>query len=120
MSAHESDGRSIISIDSDLYAELRDFCDRLGIRFVDFVEDALANATRRHETERLLNDAAKVSETIKIEQQSAFLQGFKHGVLAASMSVNGDLSVSRRLMPRAVKDQSVPKAVTGGQMKLFE
>ena len=120
MNPEEPAEQQIIRIDSDLYAELRQFCDRLGIRFVDFIEDSLANATHRFETERLLNDAAKVSEKIKIEQQSAFLNGFRQGALAAAISFQGNLAVSRRLISRAVKDQSAPQVVAGGQMKLFD
>ena len=36
-----------IPIDPDLYAELRAYCDSCGIRFMDFVEDALEQANLR-------------------------------------------------------------------------
>jgi hypothetical protein len=32
---------AVLRVSRELYARLREHCDRLGIRFVDFVEDAL-------------------------------------------------------------------------------
>ena len=40
-----------IEISSELYQSLREYCDRNGYRFIDFVEDSLETATYRDELE---------------------------------------------------------------------
>jgi len=112
--------RQPVSISSELFDFLRGFCDQKGIRFVDFIEDALENAAHRHDLEGLLNDAAQLEATLKIKQQKAFRQGFQQGVLVATASFQGNLEVSRRMIPREIKNQPRPQAVAGGQLKLFK
>jgi len=50
-----------IQIDPDLHAELRDYCDSCGIRFMDFVEDALEQAIR---FEEVLDKSEKADQVL--------------------------------------------------------
>lgn len=50
-----------IQIDPDLDAELREYCDRCGIRFVDFVQDALEQAIA---FEEILNKSEKADQVL--------------------------------------------------------
>ena len=119
MSALESESKKMVNISSQLYDELREFCDQIEMSFLDFVEQSLETATRRYELEEFLNDEAKIKEKIKTEQRQAYLDGFERGVLISLAALNGQLTVSRKLTPHAVKDKPRYRVVTGEQMKLF-
>ena len=114
------DDSCTIRIEFDLYTELRDYCDRNGIRFVDFVADSLEKATHLHEVENLLCEENKVNERIAREGRRAFLHGFSQGVMAATLALKGDLSLSEMNTPVEARDLVVPREVKGGQMKLFD
>ena len=120
MDTVESENRKTIGISSQLYVELREFCDQVEISFLDFVEESLEAATRRYELEELLNDEAKIKEKIKAEQKQAYLDGFERGVLISLVALDGQLTVSRKLTPHMVKEKPRYRVVTGEQMKLFE
>lgn len=116
----ESKNHRTIRISSQLYKELREFCDQVEISFLDFVEESLEAATRRYELEELLNDEAKIKEKIKAEQKQAYLDGFERGILISFVALDGQLTVSQKLTPRAVREKPRYRVVTGEQMKLFE
>jgi cell division septum initiation protein DivIVA len=120
MDAVESKNHRKIRISSQLYDELREFCDQVEISFLNFVEESLEAATRRYELEELLNDEAKIKAKIKTEQEQAYLDGFERGVLISLLALDGQLAISRKLTPNAVKEKPRYRVVTGEQMKLFE
>ena len=110
----------IVRITSGLYKELREFCDRNSIRFVDFIEDSLESATYRYELEELLSDGANVQTRIESERNRSFLEGFSKGVLSATLALQGKIELSENYTPPEAKNLVVPREVAGGQMKLFK
>lgn len=120
MCAIELKNQRTISISSQLYDKLRNFCDQVEISFLDFVEESLEAATRRYELEELLNDEAKIKEKIKNEQKQAYLNGFERGVFVSLSVLNGQLPVSQKLTPWVVSDKPRYRVVTGKQMELFD
>jgi hypothetical protein len=120
MGAVKSEDQKMIGISSQLYEELRDFCDQVEISFLDFVEESLEAATRRYELEALLNNETKIKERIKAVQKQAYLDGFERGVLISLVALDGQLTVSQKLTPYSVKEKPRYQVVTGEQMKLFE
>ena len=90
------------------------------IRFVDFIEDALERATYLDRIEEIVNDADRVKEKIADAQQISVRYGFKRGVLAALLALDGQLGLSRNLIPDAVRSKPPFKTVSGGQLKLFD
>ena len=120
MDTVESENDKTISISSQIYEKLRKFCEQVEISFLDFVEESLVAATRRYELEELLNDEAKIKEKIKAAQKQAYLNGFERGVLISLLALDGQLTVSQKLTPYAVREKPRYRVVTGEQMKLFE
>lgn len=116
----ESVKQKTIILSSELYEELRQFCDRMQIPFLDFVEESLEGATQRHELEGLLNDKARIDEKIKSKQQEAYLKGFDRGVLVALLAAAGRLAVGQHLTPRAVEERPRYQVVEGEQLTLFK
>jgi len=109
-----------INIAASLYQELREYCDRVGVAFLDFVEDALEKATYRDELELLLRDEAEMRKKIASEQSAAFKHGFSLGVMAATLALNGKLILSESVTPEKAKEVLYYRPVIGGQIKLFE
>ncbi len=109
-----------IKIPAALQKELRDFCDRNSLRYVDFVEDSLERAMYIEEIEALLSKYANVRLKIESEQKRAFMDGFCRGVLSATLALQGELLLSEGFTPSAAKDLVAPREVTGNQMKLFD
>ena len=120
MDTRKSNSRKTVSISSQLYDELREFCDRMEIPFLDFVEESLETATRRYEMEELLNNHAKIKAKMKNQQQQAYLDGFEKGVLASFTAISGQTAISQRITPQTVRNRPRYQMVTGEQMKLFE
>jgi hypothetical protein len=71
-----------IPIDPDLHAELRAYCDRCGIRFMDFVEDALEQAIRFEEILDKSEKADQVLNQATKNMQRSFRHGFHVGLVA--------------------------------------
>jgi hypothetical protein len=109
-----------IPLSVELYEALREFCDKIGTPFLDFIEESLENATQRHELEMLLNDKAKLDEKIKNEQQRAFLEGFSKGVMVAFFAAGGRLNLSQYLTPSVVKKQPRYEVIKDDQLSLFD
>ncbi len=110
-----------ILIDPDLHAELREYCDSCGIRFVDFVEDALEQATafeeildKSEKADQVLNQAAK-------DMRRSFRHGFHVGFVAGVFMAQGRLGSSKDCTPSELYYRNEPnKVVTGPQLSLFE
>ena len=110
-----------INIEKDLYKRLRDYCDIGGIRFVDFVEEALENATEREE---ILKKSAKADEVLKRADENrkrSFRRGFWQGFVAGFLARQGQFASSERLTPSEVSYREDPfKLVSGNQLSLFD
>ena len=83
--------RRTIHISADLYDELREYCDRVGIPFVRFVEEALEKATYIEEIESLLKDGGTMRAKLEAERRRGLASGFASGVLAAFLAREGCL-----------------------------
>jgi hypothetical protein len=110
-----------IKIEKDLYNRLRDYCDIGGIRFVDFVEEALENAIEREE---ILEKSAKADEVLKRADKNmkrSFRRGFWQGFVAGFLASQGQFALSERLIPSEVSYREDPfKLVSGNQLSLFD
>ena len=110
-----------IQIDPDLHAELKAYCDKCGIRFINFVEDALEQAIafeeildKSEKADRVLNQATK-------NMQRSFRHGFHVGLVAGVYLAQGRLCSSKDCTPPELSYRKEPnKVVTGPQMSLFK
>jgi hypothetical protein len=110
-----------IPIDPDLHAELRDYCDRCGIRFIDFVEDALEQAIRFEEILDKSEKADQVLSQATKNMQRSFRHGFHVGLVAGVFLAQGRLGSSKDSTPSELSYRNEPnKVVTGSQLSLFE
>jgi hypothetical protein len=110
-----------IPIDPDLHAELRDYCDRCGIRFIDFVEDALEQAIRFEEILDKSEKADQVLSQATKNMQRSFRHGFHVGLVAGVFLAQGRLGYSKDGTPSELSYRNEPnKVVTGSQLSLFE
>lgn len=115
----DSDRRTI-HISAGLYADLREYCDRVGIPFVRFAEEALEKATYVDEIETLLNDGGKMLAKIEVERHRGMAHGFALGVLAAFLVREGVSESGRLLTPEAAGQFMPSTPTTGEQIKLFD
>jgi uncharacterized protein with von Willebrand factor type A (vWA) domain len=108
-----------VRIDAGLYDVLRAHCDRNGIRFLDFVEEALESALDFHERSDLVEKNEKLLAEIRKESETIRAIGFHEGVYAAFSLFRGKLwAVSKdELGKRTLENE--PRPVRGPQMKLF-
>jgi len=109
-----------IEIDHSLYNELREYCDRNGLRFLEFIEETLEAATYRDELENLLRDEAELKLRIEHERSRAIGEGFTKGVLAILLALQGNIESSKTHTPPEAKDPVVYRPVTGPQLPLFK
>ncbi|HDI59880.1 MAG TPA: hypothetical protein ENF48_05965 [Desulfobacteraceae bacterium] len=109
-----------IRVSADLLDELRSYCDRNGIRFLAFVEEALEKATYVDQIETLLHDGATLLEKLEAERRRGVALGFSLGVLAATLALQGILEPGRHLTPEAVGQFLMSRPVSGEQLKLFD
>ena len=110
---------AVLRVSRELYARLREHCDRLGIRFVDFVEDALDNAVME-DVEN--NSLEKELEALRRKAESydrAFNRGFQQGFAFFHLMLKG-LGVSESLDEELTIVRKFPAVVPKGeQVKLF-
>jgi len=109
-----------ISIRAKLYDQLRAYCDQKGIKFVDFIEEALESAAHLDHITEILGDEESLKEKIADEQRTSIRYGFRRGILAALLAVDGRLALSQDMIPPAVTEKVPFKTVSGGQLKLFD
>ena len=107
-------------VDPDLYAELRRYCDDQGLRFVDFMEEALDNAVRRDE---ILRQSAETQEHItRIERvrRKAYFRGFWCGMIAGLLSASDNRVLLDHLMPAELEyEQAAPPPIPQQQQLLL-
>ena len=113
--------KTYIQIDPDLHAELRGYCDSSGIRFVDFVEDALEQAIA---FEEILDKSEKADQVLKRateDRRQSFRHGFHVGLVAGALMAQGRLGASKDCTPAKLSYKYEPhKVVTGTQLSLFD
>jgi len=110
-----------IPIDPDLYAELRAYCDSCGIRFMDFVEDALEQAIRFEEILDKSEKADQVLNQATKNMQRSFRHGFHVGLVAGVFMAQGRLGSSQDSTPSELSYRNEPnKVVSGSQLSLFD
>jgi hypothetical protein len=109
-----------IRVSAALLDELRGYCDRNGIRLLAFIEEALEKATYVDEIENLLHDGATVLDKLEDERRRGVALGFKLGVLAATLALQGILEPGRRLTPELVGRFLMGQPASGEQLKLFD
>ena len=110
---------SLLRINRDLYVRLREHCDRFGIRFLDFAEDALENAMLTEIGNNGLEQEIEVLRRKADKYDYAFSRGFKEGFAYLYLMLHG---VS--LSPEAEDNLSIVRkfpVVTpnGEQLKMF-
>jgi len=110
-----------IQIDSELHADLRDYCDKRAIRFVDFVEDALAQAVAIEEILEKSEKADQVLNRATEDRRQSFRRGFHVGLVAGVFAGIGKLGLSKDCTPPELSFRKDPnKVVSGSQLLLFE
>jgi hypothetical protein len=110
---------SLIRINRDLYLQLREHCDRFGIRFLDFVEDALENAMLTEIGSMGLEQEIEVLRKKADNYDYAFNRGFKQGFAFLYLMLNGaNLSAEAEDHLSIVK-KFPPATPNGEQLKLF-
>ena len=110
-----------IPIDPELHAELRAYCDSCGIRFMDFVEDALEQAIK---FEEILNKSEKADQVLNQatkDMKRSFRHGFHVGLVAGVFLAQGRLGSSQDSTPSELSYRNEPnKVVSGSQLSLFD
>jgi len=109
-----------LRIDAELYEKLRAYCDQNDIRFIEFIQEALENATHLDHITEILADEGRVKERIEEEQRVSVRYGFKRGLLAALLALDGKLELSWDMTPIEVRKQLPIKTVKGDQLPLFD
>ena len=110
---------SLVRINRDLYVTLREHCDRVGIRFLDFVEDALENAMYADTGNLDLEQEMEALRRKADQYDYAFNRGFKEGFACLYLMLNG-----ANLSPEAQNNLSIVKKFPAAtpnseQLKLF-
>jgi hypothetical protein len=78
-----------IPIDPDLHAELRAYCDHCGIRFIDFIQDALEQAIKFEEILDKSEKADQVLNQSTKDMQRSFRHGFHVGLVTGVLMAQG-------------------------------
>ena len=110
---------SLLRINRDLYVRLREHCDRLGIRFLDFAEDALENAMLTEIGNNGLEQEIEVLRRKADKYDYAFNRGFKEGFAYLYMMLHG-VSLSAEAEDNLSIVRKFPIVTPNGeQLKLF-
>jgi hypothetical protein len=113
--------KATITIDPDLHSHLRKYCDKSGIRFVDFVEYALEHAIAFEEILEKSDKADQILSQAAKDRQRSFRHGFHVGLVAGVLLAQGRLGASKDCTPPELSYENEPnKVVTGSQLSLFE
>ncbi len=109
-----------IKISDELYQNIREYCDKNSLRFIDFIEDSLESATYRDELERLVIDETKIKERIENERVESIQRGFIRGVMATTFTMRGFSGLGEALTPKEIKKRYHFIPVQGEQIKMFK
>jgi len=112
--------KKTISIDSELYENLRKYCDQNGFRFTVFIENALESATQREEEMKMVADARDMMEQVARERRRSHRRGFWQGFYAATFAGQGNMGLCMANTPPELGPENEKfKTVDRGQMSLF-
>jgi hypothetical protein len=115
------DNLKIIQIDGDLYDRLRAYCNRAGLRFKDFVEDALELAPDREEEYKQVTEASDMMKSMDLARKRSYRRGFWDGFCISFFASQGRMDLSFALMPEELQAKNERfKIPLGGQTKLFD
>jgi len=110
---------SPLRINHDLYVRLREHCDRFGIRFLDFVEDALENAMLTEIGNKGLEREIEVLRRKADKYDYAFHRGFMQGFAYLYLMLHG-ASLSAEAEDNLSLVKKFPAATPNGeQLTLF-
>ncbi len=110
--------KGVMEIDPDLYAEVREYCDTGGLRFVRFIEEALEDAMDREAARRRLDAAEKSHAEVEALQRKAYRRGYRDGFSHSLLACAGHLWGLDRAREE-LQGEDPPKMVTGPQLDLF-
>jgi hypothetical protein len=110
-----------IQIDPRLYRELRAFCDQVGIRFADFVADALETARDRYRTEEQAREMRDLARRLEDVRREGFRRGWRYGAWLGFWAARGELGLGLLARtPGSEQGDAEFRLVDGGQMSLFD
>ena len=110
---------SLLRINSDLYVKLREHCNRFGIRFLDFVEDALENAMLTEIGNNGLEQEIEVLRRKADKYDYAFNRGFREGFAYLYLMLHG-VSLSAEAEDNLSIVRKFPVVTPNGeQLKMF-
>jgi hypothetical protein len=110
-----------IAIDRSLYKQLREYCDSVGIRFREFVEDSLENAFTMIEVDELRNEAVRLIERSDKDRKKSYRRGFWQGFCAAFFAAQGKMGMSLEVTPSELTaEQERYRSSSDGQLQLFD
>jgi hypothetical protein len=110
---------SLLRINRDLYVKLREHCDRFGIRFLDFVEDALENAMLTEIGDIGLEQEIEVLRKKADNYDYAFNHRFKQGFGYLYLMLNGASLSAEAEDNLSIVKKFPPLTPNGEQLKLF-
>ena len=109
-----------IKIDVDTYEELKSYCDEQGVRFIDFLYEALDNSVARYELRKEITEIRKQKREIEYEKSKAFQLGFEKGLIVSFLLSQGYFIDNIENISIKESEKNMPyKVVTGKQMDLF-
>jgi hypothetical protein len=108
-----------IQIDVELYDELRSICDQRGMRFKDFVHDALERAI--YEDQSIDAMAAEIEDLRRqlSAYERSFMRGFHKGFWFAFLAMQGQICLSADDEEVQLVQEKSPKITAGSQLSLF-
>jgi len=117
----ENGGEFTLTINSELYRQLREYCDQENIRFKTFIEESLENAISRKEQVKVLEESRRLKKEIDTIRNTAYLRGFQQGFFSAFCAAQGKLTepMHDETIEKAVKDNP-NKIVDDKQLTLFD
>jgi hypothetical protein len=119
--AGEAGENAVVQIDPQLYRELREFCDQAGVRFADYIADALETSRERYRTDEQLREMRELARRVEEVRREGFRRGWRHGVWLGFWAARGDLGLALEgRVPEAEGVETEFRPVSGGQMGLFD
>lgn len=110
-----------IAISAELYFRLRKYCDERGIRFRDFVEDALDAAPHREEEIDLISDAQQKVETVDQARNRSYRRGFWDGFYVSFFAMQGRMDLYLKRTPESLGIiHDIFQVSDDRQMQLFD
>lgn len=108
-----------IHIDEKLYEELRSICDQRGIRFKDFVHDAMERAIYEDQSiDAMAGEIEDLRRQLSVYEGS-FMRGFQRGFCFAFLAMQGQIAFGAEDEEVQLVKEKSPKMTAGTQLSLF-